>query len=255
MFRNTRSLSGTFSTIVNFTVSDFLHRSQKLSILNKIKHQQENNQNENNLIFPVHHKYRNNNNLTLQERLEDIYDLDIDKIGFNSYKMAVDLIKPLNVIPILKEYHILELDSLSKYTFSQLNAKSKMIDSSIISTTCSKSSLHSELDTDDEEYDEDDYLNNNDEFISNIYEDSQSLNDSFDDDDEEEENMNSIKTDFDGIKILDHIKMEQKDRYFKIKINDKVKYMHKQTACWILTNDNEKLSSDRLSRVIQTNKK
>ncbi|CAF1345238.1 unnamed protein product [Rotaria sordida] len=167
--------------------------------------------------------------------------------------MAVDLIKPLNVIPILKEYHILELDSLSKYTFSQLNAKSKMIDSSIISTTYSKSSLHSELDTDDEEYDEDDYLNNNDEFISNIYEDSQSLNDSFDDDDEEEENMNSIKTDFDGIKILDHIKMEQKDRYFKIKINDKNQQNQTILPNGELPDNNQSASSTKLKKERNTN--
>ncbi|CAF1928949.1 unnamed protein product [Rotaria magnacalcarata] len=40
MFRNARALSGVFSTIVNFTVSDFLRRSQKLSLLNQIKHEQ-----------------------------------------------------------------------------------------------------------------------------------------------------------------------------------------------------------------------
>jgi hypothetical protein len=37
MFRNARSLSGTYSTIINFTVADFLNRSQKISILNRIK--------------------------------------------------------------------------------------------------------------------------------------------------------------------------------------------------------------------------
>ncbi|CAF3799774.1 unnamed protein product [Rotaria sp. Silwood1] len=167
--------------------------------------------------------------------------------------MALDLIKPLNVIPKLQEHRILELDSLSKFVFSQLEAKSKMTDSSMISTIDSKNNLHSELDTDEEDYDEDDYLNNSDELITNVHENSQSLNDSFDDD--EQESMNSIKTDFDGVKILDDIKMEQKDCYFKIKINDKIKYMHKQTACWILMNINGKISSDRLSRVIQTSKK
>ena len=123
MFRNTRPLSGVFSTAVNFTANDFLRRSQKLSTLNKIKHQQENKQNEIRLNFPVHHKHRNDNHLVVQEKLEDICDLDIDKIIFNSYKMAVDLIKPFNVIPILKDHHILGLDSLSKYVFSYFNSK------------------------------------------------------------------------------------------------------------------------------------
>ncbi|CAF3331191.1 unnamed protein product, partial [Rotaria sp. Silwood2] len=185
MFRNTRSLNGVFATNVNFTVSDFLHRSQKLLILNKIKHQQENNENENNLIFPVHHKHKNDNNLVMEERLQDIYDIDIDKIIFDSYKMALDLIKPFNVISKLQEHRILELDSLSKFVFSQLDAKSKTTDSSIISTIDSKNNLHSALDTDEEDYDDDDYLNNSDELITNVHENSQSLNDSFDDDEQE----------------------------------------------------------------------
>ncbi|CAF1460338.1 unnamed protein product, partial [Rotaria sp. Silwood1] len=99
--------------------------------------------------------------------------------------MALDLIKPLNVIPKLQEHRILELDSLSKFVFSQLEAKSKMTDSSMISTIDSKNNLHSELDTDEEDYDEDDYLNNSDELITNVHENSQSLNDSFDDDEQE----------------------------------------------------------------------
>ncbi|CAF2476821.1 unnamed protein product [Rotaria sp. Silwood2] len=251
MFRSTRSLTGVHSTNVNFTVTDFLRRSQKLSVLNKIKHHQEN---EKSLLFPVHHKHKNDNHIIMHETIEDIYDLDIEKIVLTSYKMAVALIKPLNVIALLKQHCLIELDSLSKYIFSQLNAKSRMVDDSVITTTNSKNSLHSESDTDDDEYDEDDYLNNNDELISNISEDNEGLNESFDDD-EEVENMNSIINDFNGLKIRDNINMEQKDRYFRIKINDTVKYMHKQTACWILTNESGRLSTDRLCRVMQTSKK
>ncbi|CAF4518099.1 unnamed protein product, partial [Rotaria sp. Silwood2] len=218
MFRSTRSLTGVHSTNVNFTVTDFLRRSQKLSVLNKIKHHQEN---EKSLLFPVHHKHKNDNHIIMHETIEDIYDLDIEKIVLTSYKMAVALIKPLNVIALLKQHCLIELDSLSKYIFSQLNAKSRMVDDSVITTTNSKNSLHSESDTDDDEYDEDDYLNNNDELISNISEDNEGLNESFDDD-EEVENMNSIINDFNGLKIRDNINMEQKDRYFRIKINDTV---------------------------------
>ena len=36
MFRNARSLSGAYSTIVNFTTHDFLRRATKLSLLNQI---------------------------------------------------------------------------------------------------------------------------------------------------------------------------------------------------------------------------
>ncbi len=37
IFRNTRALSGVYSTTVNFTIHDFLRRAQRLSLLNDIK--------------------------------------------------------------------------------------------------------------------------------------------------------------------------------------------------------------------------
>ncbi|CAF1972675.1 unnamed protein product, partial [Rotaria magnacalcarata] len=37
IFRNMRALRGVYSTIVNFTVHDFLRRAQRLSLLNDIK--------------------------------------------------------------------------------------------------------------------------------------------------------------------------------------------------------------------------
>ncbi|CAF4542676.1 unnamed protein product, partial [Rotaria sp. Silwood2] len=39
-FRDARSLSGSFSTMVNFTIRNFIRRSQKLSILNQFKYEQ-----------------------------------------------------------------------------------------------------------------------------------------------------------------------------------------------------------------------
>ncbi|CAF1653492.1 unnamed protein product, partial [Rotaria magnacalcarata] len=37
MFRSARSMSGTFSSVVNFSVQEFLNRAQKLSLLQKLK--------------------------------------------------------------------------------------------------------------------------------------------------------------------------------------------------------------------------
>ncbi|CAF4942214.1 unnamed protein product, partial [Rotaria socialis] len=47
LFRDARSLSGSFSTIVNFTVNNFIKRSQKLAILNQFKY----DQSEHNFLF------------------------------------------------------------------------------------------------------------------------------------------------------------------------------------------------------------
>ena len=54
IFRNTRALSGIYSSVVNFTVHDFIQRVQKLSLLNDIKYKQSHDQSVSKLIFPVH---------------------------------------------------------------------------------------------------------------------------------------------------------------------------------------------------------
>jgi hypothetical protein len=254
MFRNTRSLSGAFSTIINFTVTDFLRRSRKLTLLNQIKCQEGNNENEKHLLFPIHHKHKNDNNPVIHDKLDDVYGLDVEQIVYNSYKMAIALIKPLNIIPLLKQQNIFELNSLSKYTFRLLNTRSKVIDHSTINVKNSFSSeMAADYDDDSEDEDEDDYLDSNYGVIINSDDDNQILNESLEND--EEENIESTRNEFNSINIRDKISMEQEKCYFRIKINDTVKYMHKQTACWMLTEENGRLSTDRLSRVMQMNKK
>jgi hypothetical protein len=66
IFRDARSLSGTFSTRVNFTVKTFMQRSRKLSILNQIKY----NPMEKDLFFPVHHKHKREHSLSSSYQLD-----------------------------------------------------------------------------------------------------------------------------------------------------------------------------------------
>ncbi len=70
---------------------------------------------------------------------------------------------------------------------------------------------------------------------------------------EEEEGdiLNSTKSDFHGIRIIDNVNQDFRQSYFKIKINENIKFVHKQSACWLLSNNISKLSNDRLSRVRQ----
>ncbi|CAF1131024.1 unnamed protein product [Rotaria sordida] len=55
-FRLTRSTSGTFSSIVNFTIAQFLKRAGKLSVLTGTENQSESGQLKCPLKFPKHHK-------------------------------------------------------------------------------------------------------------------------------------------------------------------------------------------------------
>ena len=69
--------------------------------------------------------------------------------------------------------------------------------------------------------------------------------------DNDEDILNSTKSDFNGIRIVDSINPSLRQSYFKVKINDNIKYLHKQSAYSLLSNNITKLSSDRLSRVKQ----
>jgi hypothetical protein len=55
-FRAARSMSGPFSSVVNFTVQEFLQRVEKLAVLQRIKCSSDST--ENNIVFPKHHKHR-----------------------------------------------------------------------------------------------------------------------------------------------------------------------------------------------------
>ena len=62
------------------------------------------------------------------------------------------------------------------------------------------------------------------------------------------------KQTFNGMRIYEKINATKINNYFKIIINNKPYYMHKQTAARLLTSDKNHLSSDKRFRVKQTNK-
>ena len=55
------------------------------------------------------------------------------------------------------------------------------------------------------------------------------------------------KVNFTGMRIFDSINPALKNSYFQVQINNKTKSIHKQTACWLLTDKASRLSADRLS--------
>ncbi|CAF3472957.1 unnamed protein product [Rotaria socialis] len=87
-------------------------------------------------------------------------------------------------------------------------------------------------------------LNSNDGFSSN--------------DDEQDDTRNLINTtkeEFSEMKVFNMVQSHIEHSYFKATINDEIKYIHKQTACWLLTGEKSKMLIDRLLRVQQINKK
>ena len=55
---------------------------------------------------------------------------------------------------------------------------------------------------------------------------------------------------FQGMRVFDSINPSLAQSYFVITIDNKKRYLHKQTAAWILSNEKCTLSSDRLKRVM-----
>ncbi|CAF1433633.1 unnamed protein product [Rotaria sp. Silwood1] len=64
---------------------------------------------------------------------------------------------------------------------------------------------------------------------------------------------NVSSTSFQGMRFFDSIKQTLAKWYFIVNINGTKKYLHKQTAAWLLSNDKSTLSSDRLKRVMTNN--
>ncbi|CAF1470116.1 unnamed protein product [Rotaria sp. Silwood1] len=110
--------------------------------------------------------------------------------------------------------------------------------------------------------DDDDNNNDNDDDITTAADlninDAFSSNDDYDDEDEQDDTRNLINTtkeEFSGMKVFNMVQPHIEHSYFKATINDDIKYIHKRTACWLLTDEKSKMSNDRLLRVQQINKK
>ncbi|CAF1475339.1 unnamed protein product [Rotaria sordida] len=178
-----------------------------------------------------------------RNHLDEINTLDLEQIISDAYNQAIDIVHHSKMLQALKQNDIIDLKTLSKFVFDSLRKSSKMFGYSSRVTTDNKE----ELESDDDGVDEDENASSDDE--DELYDEL--LNFENDDYNDEEEILNSTRSSFDGIKIVDNINPTLKHSYFKIKINDKIKYLHKQSACWLLSNKSTRLSSDRLSRVMQ----
>ena len=239
IFRDARSLSGTFSTRINFTVKSFIRRSQKISILNQMKH----NQSENGLSFPVHHKHKRESILSSSYQLDEIDSLDVEQLISNAYDQAKRIVKHSKMLDTLSQCNINSLNDLSTYVFNTLQKNSRMTNYSLPAANNIDDEFR--LDEENDDNDAENYTQDRsiDESLSNLQNNPVS--------DDEEDILNSTRSDFNGIRVVDNINPDFRQSYFKVKINENIKYLHKQSACWLLSNNVTKLSSDRLSRVRQ----
>jgi len=76
------------------------------------------------------------------------------------------------------------------------------------------------------------------------YDDTQTY--SSEDDDDISSFSASGKQQFQGMRIFDNISPSVSNSYFKVDIDGKKQFIHKQTACWLLADSKASLSADRL---------
>ncbi|CAF2756191.1 unnamed protein product [Rotaria sp. Silwood2] len=241
MFRLTRSMSGMFSSNVNFTVDQCLGRAGKLSVLQEIEKQSECDESGCSLKFPKHHKRRYKKSVLMTDRSQASSSIlthsTIEKTIFRAFNDAYNMLSVLGIDVTLKKTQKNTLSKGSTFVRTQIERKSHTTDYSDAGNYSSDDETDSILDK---------VLD-----ISTTDTESSSENDS----DELLTNSNSKRSQFQGIRIFNEIPSSQIDSYFQIKIDGNEKYMHKQTACWLFTDSKEKLSADRLQRVKQAGKK
>ncbi|CAF3288524.1 unnamed protein product [Rotaria sp. Silwood2] len=245
-FRIARSLTGSFSSITNFSVKSFMKRCEKISVVNSIK-SRGNQKGDYSFQFPQHHK---NDKDTYDYSIDNIKELnlteyDIEKIIYRAFESAQKLASMVNMSQLLKNKNIYSLPDLSQFI------------KTILSKSSSKIVDYTEDDDSNYDSDEDEFEDNEDSSVHAAFDDEDEMLPSIFGDDEEEEEGNIIannlsnisQQNFRGCRIYDKINPQQMNKYFRIHVDSSVKYIHKQTACWLLSTSKTRLSSDRVERV------
>ncbi|CAF3784528.1 unnamed protein product [Rotaria sp. Silwood1] len=247
-FRLSRSISGTFSTHVNFSVQQFLNRQEKISMLNSIKTQSSTSSSSTKFVFRNHHKTQQNHEHSSIPP-EKMTKQQVEEQVERAFKDAVSLLLPLGIKDVLQKANIVNMNQVSRHVYNDLNRSTK------------KANFFKPI-TIDECYDESD--SDSDESVSPEDPNNQANGlYSWDDDDEnnedeiEDDNAVHLLPQTNNIRlqamkgVRDTINPDLQDSYFLVNIDGKRKYLHKNTAIWYLTDEKHKLSSDRLNRVME----
>jgi hypothetical protein len=157
---------------------------------------------------------------------------NIQKAVYRAFDDAYNLLSTVDINSALRKKKKNTISQVSSFVRAQFTKKFKKVSYDDVETYSS-----------DDEYD---YK----------YKTDPSTNVEEEDTSDDEENLSSIsasgKTHFHGMRVHDNIP-SQSNSYFCVEIDGKKKFIHKQTACWLLTDQKSSLSSDRVKRVQQGN--
>ncbi|CAF1416682.1 unnamed protein product [Adineta steineri] len=201
IFRDTRSLSGTYSTRINFTIKQFLNRIDKLNALTELK-QFELNNTDQKIIFPIHHKIKrhiilpehNNNNDEIDYNL-----VNIEEVIFDAYNVAQQMATSVGMNIHLVKKNLFNIEESSQMAKKLLNWNSLSEEEILIIDECDDQDTTDKNDDDEDdadvncEYEEDDMEEEEDVDEDGVTEDV------VDEDRDDEDGADEDRIDEDGV--------------------------------------------------------
>jgi hypothetical protein len=233
-FREARSLSSSHSSGVNFTVLKFMNLAEELSLFQKIKSQNEQLTSPD-MCFPVHHKHKHSHLASTFASSPTLLPTKtkIELTIIRAFEKSIKLMESVGMAAFLRRNNLSTIDELNDSVRTLFDEKDIL-----------------------DYFSQEENDNDDDNFASREVSGSVA-NDESDDDNvssvlEHHDDPNSLQPTFHSIRVSDNVPSHLSQSYFKVKINNKDKFVHKSSACWILTNKDKKLSADRTKRVMQT---
>jgi hypothetical protein len=237
-FRAARSMSGVFSSVVNFSVNEFLQRVEKLTALQNIKCSSDSN--NNNLIFPKHHKQsQQRHQVPAIHTTTTITEKLIEEIVFNAYLEASQILSGCNLSILNPNGKIISFEEVNRLAFQKLSRSQ--------CKAFSKKDHQSNNDKQDEDEDCEEYLSQKQSSGNNIIDDYDESMASDESDADVLPNVSSST--FRGMRIFDSINSYQTETFFPVEVNGQKKLTHKQASNWYFSKTKPTLSSDRSMRV------
>ncbi|CAF1331524.1 unnamed protein product [Adineta ricciae] len=231
-------MSGPFSSVVNFSVNEFLQRVEKLTVLQNIKCSCDSGISS--LVFPKHHKQsQQTHQLPSTNTTNDITEEFIEKTVFSAYLYASQILSGCNLSilnPNGKSISFEEVNRLAHQKLARSQCKA-------FSTKDSQSSNHKQ----DEDEDLRQYLSQKQSGGTKIMDDLDEL--ILDEESDAANLLNVSSSTFNGMRIFDSIGAHQTESFFPVEINGKKKDFHKQAPNWYFSKTKPTLSADRSIRV------
>lgn len=192
---------------------------------------------------PVHHKYRRSDLAVSAHtaHASSISLVDIETVVGKAYHQAESLMNALDLSAVLQKHELNDFKKLNAFVFKQLTSRSTV-----------DYSYFNEEDLRDEPDDNTAIDPNGDD--ESVQDDFQTDDNPTDEEDRDDHQMGTSKETFQGVRIFDRINSSRRSHSFQTTVNNKPKFLHKQTAVQLLSTTKNHLSSDRALRIQRTRK-